>query len=202
VELFASADAAVDASDVLLKTGRKAMRLAPGRSTGMRLRFAYPDDIDGPRFLLARVDSVDAIAEADESNNVAASTVPVAIARPFVDLAATLPNPEPVTARRGSRIRVPVGLSNGGNVAATGRVTVSLSARPCDGGEDMLLRTRPIGSRLGPGAERLLTLRFVVPAALAPETYSLVALVDATNLVPEPDEDDNAALATEALQVL
>jgi hypothetical protein len=202
VELFASSDADVDASDVLLKTGRKRLRLAPGRSAGMRLRFAYPDDIDGPRFLLARVDAGGVVSEADEANNVAASAAPVTVARPFVDLAATFPSVEPVTARQGGRGRVRVGLSNGGNVAHRGRTTVRLTARPTGGGDDVTLLTRPLGAKLRAGGDKVLKLTFPVPSALAVGTYSLVAFVDAENVVPEPNEEDNAALATGVLQVL
>ena len=71
VSLYASADGVLDASDILLDTGKATGRLKPGASKDVKLNFTLPDGmLPGEYTLFAVVDPVDRVHESNETNNV------------------------------------------------------------------------------------------------------------------------------------
>jgi glucose/arabinose dehydrogenase len=201
VTLFLSADAALDAPDAAAVSKTMRLRLAPGASRVLRMRFIHPPAGDGDYLLLAQVDSADAVEEADESNNVAASAAPFPLQAPFINLSGSLA-PEGVTLVRGRRSAVPLTLSNGGNVPARGRLRYSLLASPdADAGAGLPLRTFARATRLAAGGSRTSRLRFVTPGELPPGTWFLAVVVDADNARQERDEADNLVVSQAAIQV-
>ena len=73
IELRASTDAHPDAGDALLASVTKRVRMKPGASRLLRLRFLPTGRGPGANYVTAAVDTGGAFAEADETNNVVAS---------------------------------------------------------------------------------------------------------------------------------
>jgi hypothetical protein len=81
VNLYLSSDPVLDGADTLAGSATSLLRLRPGRSRAVRLRFNSPT-LGGNYFVLARVTVlgvVDGVVEADASNNVAAAAAPLAV---------------------------------------------------------------------------------------------------------------------------
>jgi hypothetical protein len=192
VSLYASADGTLDpAADTFLGNITKTLRLKPGRSKDVKFGFQYPANLpDGDYQLLAQVDSGGAVAERDESNNVAASAAPVRIAKPFVDLVAA-PVPGGATVLAGRKGAFTVSVTDAGNVPLKAPLTVALTAVPTAGGDPI-----PVGGftkrlSLKPGRAKRLKLKFVAPATLPPGTYMLRLAFDPDNQIGDPNTADN-----------
>ena len=79
IELRASADAAADAADPVVATIARRVRMKPGTSKILRLRFLPQGLGAGSYHLTATVDAANAFVETDETNNTAISATPVAM---------------------------------------------------------------------------------------------------------------------------
>jgi len=73
ITLAASTDATADGSDTTMLTTTRAMRIRPGGSRLIRLRFAPGALAAGTYYVAATIDTANAIAETDENNNTAVS---------------------------------------------------------------------------------------------------------------------------------
>jgi hypothetical protein len=75
IEVYASLDKALDGNDVLIgKLVNQSLSLAPAVSKSFTVNLAIPGNLsEGEYYLLAKVDSANAIAESNEENNLAVS---------------------------------------------------------------------------------------------------------------------------------
>lgn len=201
-----------DGAETLLaeKAGLSVSRLAAGRTRKLSVRVRLIEGLGvGEHELIARIVPADELGEEDDANNVARvnqfGEVPVIeAAEPFVDLTADLAAarlPEAVISGDGRTIRLPLRLSNGGNVRLDRgqRIDVHVFARPHDAADDSrdVLVARAAGlsvSRLAPGKTRTIRLAVDLPLGMAPDSYFLVARADAADAVVESDETNNAAV--------
>jgi subtilase family serine protease len=179
------------------------LRLKAGQARSVAIPFAYPSVADGTYNLVATVDSANAVTEADETNNIATSAVPVAIALPVVDLVPTVGAPTGGAFTIGRRASVPVTIANNGNVPAGGTITIDLFASGdnlIDAGDFPLASvTRKIKVRNG--ASKVIRLSFVVPSGLAAGQYFVTTNVDSAGGIPESDETNNTAVSGSAFPV-
>jgi hypothetical protein len=190
VSLYASADAVLDPTDQLTASTSKSMKLKPGASKQVRMKFDYPALDDGAYRLLAFADASDVIPESDEANNVAATASAVQIARPFVDLSGVFAD-APVL-RAGKGITASLSLHNAGNMPARGSMSVQLLASTdatLDDG-DVFVGRVPVRVSLKPGATKKVRLRFPSPL-LAGGQYTYFARIDADGQIAESDEANN-----------
>ena len=199
VRLLASADAVLDGSDVEIASVARPMRLLPGRSRPMPMRFVYPTTLaDGPYYLLTQVDATNVVTEGNEGNNVGATAAPITIAAPFVDLVPTVvgaPVPGGVLGI-GRRANVPVTVANNGNVAASGLLQVDLfaSADAVADASDLPLASVTRRVKLKNGKSRPIRVAFLVPANLPAGSYFITATIDQPNAIPESNDANNTAV--------
>ena len=204
VALAMSPDDFLDPEDVVITTVPRLLRLAPGRARNVAIRFAYPDSApDGSYLLLARADAGGAVAETDETNNVAVAPAPVTVARPFIDLSGSVQTVRTL-GTPANRLATALLVRNDGNIPAGGLLSVSLRASAdnvADTGDAPLVTlTRRV--RLRPNGARLLNLRFLLPPGLAAGTYHLVAEIDSSGSFVESDETDNTAVSAGTFTVV
>ena len=181
-------------------TVTRPLKLKPGKSRPVPIKFLYPAGVpDGTYNLVATVDTTSAVAEGNETNNTATTAAPVTIAAPFVDLTAAVGAPARGALAIGRRASVPVILTNGGNVPASGLATVDMfaSADNLIGGDTPLATvTRKL--KLKNGKARPVRLSFLVPADLPAGSYFIVTSVDTQNAIAESNESNNTAISTVA----
>jgi len=173
----------------------KPVRLNPGRSRNVVVKFAYPDSLEnGDYFLLARADAGGAVAEKDETNNVAASPAAVNISQPFVDLSGAFQVVRPIGAPV-RQVGATLLVRNDGNVAVNGPVTLSLlaSTDAIADDADVSLGTVFRTLRIKPNSARRLSFRLPLPSGMAAGTYHVIARIDSTSTVTESDETNNDA---------
>jgi hypothetical protein len=212
VRLYASADASLDAGDVLLGTGTRRGAIKPGRSGSVKVRFDSPASLAGGSYYLiasaagatAPFDSIpDSSAPA-----VVASSSPVRVEPSFVDLSARitrLPHEEVEVGGSGHDSLVEIEVSNAGNAPAVGPVEVRLylSADPnLDGADTAAGVEPPHALKIAPGRTRTIPARLAVPAGTTPGLYYVLAVVDSSNAIVETDETNNLAASAAPISVV
>lgn len=203
VALALSPDEFLDREDPVVATVVKSIRLGTGKSKTVTVPYALNATVPAGTYrLLARADAGGAVAERDETNNVAASAAPVTVAMPSVDLAGTA-GPTRVRHAGIGHVETTLTLRNDGNVPVSSPVTFTVFASTDDvlDSDDvqMAMVTRPL--KLGAGKSRRLTLRRIVPS-LSPGTYHMFVQVDSNDAIAESNEDNNilAGAGTFAIQ--
>jgi hypothetical protein len=193
VALAVSPDGFLDPEDPVTTTVQKPLRLNPGKSRNVVVRFVYPDSLEnGAYVLLARADAGGTVAEKDETNNVGAAPAPVNIAQPFVDLSgafqAVRPGRSPLR-----QVGATLLVRNGGNVAVNGPVTLLLlaSADTTADDSDVSLGTLTRTFSIKPNSAKRLTLRLPLPAGLAAGTYHVIARLGSAGTVTESNDTNN-----------
>ena len=199
VKVFVSSDTVLDGADAQAGVVTRRVRMRPNapRPLMLRLRLKYPALPDGSYHLLAQADPDNAIGEASESNNVSASAATILNHAPFVELSGAM-LPTPTTLTRGRRSSVAVSVLNGGNVFATGPLTLNLYAAQDPAGTTgrTLLATLPARPvKIRAGGRKAFRFAFVPPADLPAGAYYYTAEIDAAGGFAEPDEANNVAVA-------
>jgi Tol biopolymer transport system component len=196
ITLFTSSDKTLDAGDATIGTFVQEKSISPDTFQDLKVTFTYPQLPAGNYYVIAQVDSANAVIEQNEGNNVAASLKQVGLSSPFVDLVPTL---LPFTGNR-SRLGendVTIKIRNTGNVQATGDITVALTAIS-DVTPDPT--ERPIANLglhidIRPGQTKTFKLPFTFPIEFERGTYKLVVNVDSANVIPERDDVYNRVVA-------
>ncbi|MCC6579476.1 MAG: hypothetical protein IT440_03485 [Phycisphaeraceae bacterium] len=159
--------------------------------------------------LAAWIDPAGAITDAKPANNrVAVSeNQAVAVAAPFVDLVAELPDPTlpaGVIAGHNAVAKLVVKFTNLGNIPtpADRKVDIRLIARPADAKDDArdLLLATMAGvdvAAMAPASSRSAIGQVEFPATAAAGKYRLVAWVDPTNTLGDVDPKNNLVLTGE-----
>jgi trimeric autotransporter adhesin len=188
---YLSFDGVKNTEDVLLSGTRAVGSLAPGAtSSGPRVVTVPAPTPVGDYVVLACADDFGSVAEADESNNCAASIGTVQVRLP--DLAqAAVSNPPSMTAG-GATMTVTDTVMNTGQISASATTTrYYLSLNASKEATDVLLTgTRSVGTLLG-GASSTGSKTVTIPATIASGQYYLLACADDTNVVVESDEVNN-----------
>lgn len=197
--------------DVLLTTrqNQSISNLRPGKSKSAMLKATLPNDLaQGEFVLVAVIDTADAVAETDETNNEALTDDTVEVAEGYYDLACTLRTvllPDSITEGSKGKGIVRATVTNAGNLGIPRgtRMEVRVVLSPVGGGEDIILRTTDSAafSSLKPGKSRNVNLPVKLLSDLAEGDYDLSVIVDAADELGEPDETNNAATETAATTV-
>jgi len=199
---YLSVDAVKNAGDVLLTGSRAVPALAGGATSSGTVAVTIPPATPlNSYFLLACADDPGAVAEADETNNCAASpTAIVTVTRP--DLAETAVSAPPATRARGTTFAVTDTVQNLGAVAAgasTTRYYLSLDA--AKGVGDLLLTaSRPVPA-LAAGASHSGTVTVTIPITLPFNSYFLLACADGASTVVETNEANNCKASATPITV-
>jgi|GEM_PF-3320117 len=204
-------------NDVVLDTlkGQNISGLNPGTSQMFQARVGFPAGMTPDKYVLvAYVDSGATIKEPDRDNNYAATPVDhaIAIAKPRVDITAQIVNlqlPKTAIAGTGTKLTIPVKVTNNGNVPLLSDQTIDVRvfARPAksikSADKDVAMATLPGLSvaNLAPGQSQTFNAAFAIPANLKPDKYAFSAWADAGNALVENDEKNNYT-ATDKGQVI
>ena len=194
--------------DVLVATadGQTVSGLKPGAAKTLNINLQLPPGLAaGNTQLAAVIDTTNAVAESDETNNEAVTAGATAVTRGFVDLAGTFNTvrlPAAATADAKVTGTVQINVANQGTVALPvgQKIDVALVARETTSGVEIVLGNR-LGqsvSRLKGGAVKRVTVRVLLEAGLPEGTYELRAdIVAQGNLVEE--SLNNNAVTVDAL---
>lgn len=202
--LFASSDTTVGDDDTLIAEVPIRVNLKAGRAKAFKLKFDYPSLPDGSYYLLARADGANAIVEQNESDNDVASSQPVVMGAPFVDLGLVGPVTAPTDIRPGRKSRVSVEVRNNGNIA-TGRydvlVNVFASADGTVDGSDRRLVQVAKRLSLKPGATRILRLSVPILEDAAGAPFFMVVELQPVPPAPDTNASNNTAATSAAVGV-
>lgn len=182
----------------IVTTPPRPIRLRPGQSRFIPVKFTYPAVTDGNYFLVATADAGNTVAEGNEGNNTGASATAVTIAAPFVDLeAAAIGAPPRGAITIGRRSSIPVTIRNLGNVPATGVLNISVYASTDGtvGTGDILLGTSSRPLRLKNGAQRVVRISGLIDPALPPGTYFIAAVVNSPAAITETSAANNTVVS-------
>jgi len=180
------------------------LKIPVGKSKLVKLRFNYPQYLSaGGYYLLTDVNSNSSLLESNYSNNVAISSSTIVISPAFVDLGTSFPPHKAGTFSVGQNGVEIVTVTNFGNVAASGVLTIDMSAvsassTPTPAGT-LLAFNHNIN--LGPGLSE--TFKIKVPlSGLSAGTYNFVADVDPNNTFSESTLTNNLATDSQLFTVL
>ena len=208
IQVYASVDDQLGPGDVLLgELDNRPLKVSGGRFVTYKVGAEIPAGMAyGEYHLLAAIDVDDAIAELDETNNVALAEGTLALVEPRRDLAGELGK---ITLADvlvpGDRGTVAVSVVNTGNIPVAGRIAVGvyLSA-DAELDRDTDLRIAAVGNqsiKLNPGASKTYSLRASIPADAPAGTYYILADVDAADAIEEVDEANNVVATAEPVSV-
>ena len=195
LQLLASTDATYDELDPLLLQTSPKLKLRTGRAKNIKLKFNYEADA-ATYNLAARVDPFATTSDVNPANNTAVAPTQVTVAQPFVDLSGTIPA-APATLAVGQKGTVSMVVTSAGNVVASGRLSLVLTASldQAPGANDPVIRTVSTRVKLSPGASKTFRFKFRVPEDVPPGTYSLLGVIDPADTVLESDEANNVAVS-------
>ena len=205
IDVYASEDQTLDDDDTLLGSlSNQSIDLDPGKSKAFDVSVEIPNDLlPGMYYLVAYVDSANAIAETDEDNNVAASDGTVEVKWP--DLVGTITHTFSDPAKAGDKAKVTVIVTNQSDVSAKGTINIPVYLsldELLDGGDTLLTTVLNRSISLAPGKSVTIQVTVTLPTAgLAEGDYYFLANVDSTNAIPESDEDNNLAVTDDTLSV-
>jgi len=182
VTLFASGDNTLSGDDTAIVASSKPLRLKPGKSKTIKLRFNYPGSSD-PVYLLARAGTGTDVTTptAGAGDTVTASSSTVAVEAATVQLTPTSITPSGKTITGGQKVSATLVVSNAGNVPYKGTLSavLSLSTDPTAGNSDdgpLAATSKRISIK--PGASKRIRLSATLPVGLqAGSTYYLVGSV-------------------------
>lgn len=187
----------------IITTPARRIRLKPGQSRFVPVRFSYPSLPAAAYSLVAAVDPGNALTEGNEFNNETASATAITIAPAFVDLAATgVGTPTRGSIAIGRRTSVPVTIQNLGNSPATGLLKIDLYASTTgdtiiDAG-DILIGTVSKRLRLKNGQSRVIRINVPVDAALSAGQYFVTAVINNPAAIAETSAANNTAVSPTA----
>ncbi|MBI1372646.1 MAG: LEPR-XLL domain-containing protein [Phycisphaera sp.] len=207
-------DATDDSQDVMLNLQPvyvNASKFAPGRSGFVKVPIVFPPGLDeGDYTIVVKVDPDNTLQDTDETNTESMlEGMVISVDDPFVDLQADITSavnlPSSVVSGDGTRLRVPVLITNHGNVPTyrAQRVNVTVTAVAVSGGATQVVGTFnsvPVGN-FAPGRGRVYNFDVTLPPGVVDGTYKLQVHVDYDNLLDEPDEENNIDTTSQMVAV-
>ena len=192
---YLSANAALDAADVMLAGGRAVPALAAGASSSGSTSLTIPAaTATGTYYLFAKADGDAAVVETQETNNTTLRSFQVG-----GDLAITAMT-VPLKAGAGTSIAIADTTANqGAGVVAASTTRFYLSANPQLDAADLLLTGARAVPALGASAVSTGSTTVAIPPDVATGNYFVIAKADADGVVVETQEGNNVAARTVAI---
>ncbi len=196
IQVWMTADGDLSAGDDDYLVGQldgKLISLRSGQTGQYVIVITLPNDmVSGDYQLMAVVDANNDIAEGDETNNTALTPADAkyAVRDPFVDLVPTIvDNRIPAEVTAGTRAWVRVNIANEGNIRIVSPINIQLWASADGdleaGADDFLLAELSTRVSLLPDGQYGYWVSAVIPQDLPAGVYSLLASIDAGNVIDE-----------------
>jgi hypothetical protein len=194
LSLYASDDGSVSTDDTeITKVTVFSLKLAPGKSKSVKVRFAYPSGMpDGLYEIVAQTRAGGGASQTDGPAAVAITAPSVDLSTAFADGA--LIDLDPASSQQTATVTV----LNAGNVSADGNFELRLYASSSGAIDDasQLLATVPTRRLvLKPGQSKSIRVRFAAPSALQAGTYDLIAVATASTQPADVNAANNTAVA-------
>ncbi len=201
-------DAVDDAQDITIGTltNQSFAGVAPAGSKTFNVNVEVANTVPGDDYQLVAVVEAAGLTEPDTDNNTAVGT-PVSVADPFVDLSGAFGNttlPDALVSGDGTKIKLPIIITNNGNVALGRTATIDVQLNLTDEGvgpaalhEIITISNVKVGG-LGAGKSQTLNATVEVPVGTPAGNYRIQALIDANDAVIEFNEGNNAVLTSDA----
>lgn len=201
LQVLASADATADDADALLLQAFPRLKLKPGQAKTVKLKVPFSVGT-GAYTVFARVDPSGTTGDLSLANNTAAAAAGVTVADPFVDLVGAIPT-VPAAAAPGQKVRVNLVVTNNGNVTASGRASLALTASADQAPDslDAVLAAVTKKLKIAPGRSKAIGLKFRLPVDLAAGTYNVLGLVNTGGGIIETDDTNNVAVGPTQITV-
>ena len=182
VQLYASkSSTAVLGDSTLLATVNKKINLGVNKKITITFpKFNWPSGVNGDYFLVAVVNSTNAVVETSYADNLGATGKAVTVAPPFID-PENIWNGKFPKIKPGAKVHLSIQVKNNGNVTAKGTATVLVYVSPdaniLDGAQ---VASVPAKVSIAPGKKATTGATFTVPN-LAAGTYHLITVVNVPN---------------------
>ncbi|MBZ0219539.1 MAG: chitobiase/beta-hexosaminidase C-terminal domain-containing protein [Candidatus Methylomirabilis sp.] len=189
VRFYLSTDATITTSDVYIGN-RSVGGLGGGTSSETTTTLSIPATIaPGSYYIGAVADATNTNPESDENNNTAAT--PITITSGIDLVISALSGPSSAVTGRGMSVSSSV-RNQGSGTSNTSYVRFYLSTDATIATSDVYIGNRSVGG-LGGGVTNGATTNLNIPATIAPGSYYIGAVADATNTNPESNEANNTA---------
>jgi hypothetical protein len=194
VNYYLSTDATITTADTLIGSRVVSGALAAGASSSATTTVTVPGAlVPGTYYIGVIADATNAQVETNETNNaLAGATI---IVSPNVDLVISALSTSSTSIKVGSSFSI---TDTEKNIGTTGMTVTSNTVKyylltvPTFTTPYTLLGSRVVSGALAAGASSSATTTVTVPGTLAPGTYYVVVIADATNVQPETIEINNA----------
>ena len=169
--------------------------LRAGQSHTFHLKFTYPSTLPAGSYYL--IGSVTAEKSDGEDQFIVSSPTQVAVSPPTVTLQSAIVNPGGIRVKPGHKATANIRVSNAGNVAAAGIITISLfaSADTTLDDSDTPLKTLKKRIRIRSGGSLTVGAGFVAPPGSQGGAYAVIAQVNSSTAPRDTDADDDTATA-------
>ncbi len=203
--LYASQTPTVLPGATPIKVVTSRLSLKHGKATSIKFKFTYPGSLpSGNYYLVADLDSNNAIVETNKVNNIVPTSGTITIAPPFKALNAISVVPSATTITRGGKAVATITIQNAGNVTASGPLTINLTAPTGAGdvtGKGEAVATVVTKIHIGAGKSARLKIKYVVSPSANAESGFLSATIDPANVFNNPDQNANIATSTVGISI-
>jgi hypothetical protein len=192
IQVYFSEDATIDDTDTLVLQSFPKLKLGIGQGKNVKLKFDLTVPA-GSFNLLVGVDTFGTTGDLNPLNNTATPQA-VQVAQAFIDLTATPPTVPLGPLAVGTKTRVDLNVTNGGNITASGKVEMLIVASAdnvADASVDPVLADVFVKMKLAPGASKTFSFKFKIPSTLPPGPYFLIGVFNTNGGVNESDLDNN-----------
>jgi subtilase family serine protease len=201
---YLSADQKIMTTDLYLGQRSISSSLAPGVTSSGTTTVTIPATVtEGTYYVGAIADATGLVTESKENNNAACDSTAIAISSaPKPDLVVTVVD-SPSAGAAGGAIAITSTVKNIGTAGpgAASYVRLYLASDQTITTADLYLGQRYVSSSLAPGTSSSGTTSVTIPATVTPGTYFAGAIADATGLVTESNENNNAMCDTASIVI-
>ncbi len=198
VNLYLSDNQTFTANDTLVGSKNVKLKLKINHATSVKIKYAYPTAIgNGNFYLIAVVDPTNVIKEINKLNNSVTSSTFVQIAAPFVDLSGSATLPTGHLTASGKAVEV-LTLTNNGNSTLNNVVPITVVASPDNvlDASDPIIASFAKKVKIAAGRSARVKISFTFPSTIGTGAKFLIANIDPSNTLNDPDTTNNIVVSS------
>ena len=197
ISYYLSTNTTIDASDTRIEYSDYTSGLsAQSQFTSATQTMNIPTGTTaGSYYIIAFIDSENAVSESSESNNKSFSFVTVTNPPVLPELSIALNSLSPTSVQKGNAITANYSFYNTGGAAGAFSNRFVLSTNTTYSTDDVVLYTSSVGSYAANNSSLGLTQSLTIPSTTTPGNYYIVAYADYANQVSESNESNNGSFS-------